>query len=247
MLYFSLSVEMTLPISLTSISSRLDILGRTLRILLNQTLKPSGIYVYLSRDPYGIDEGCKVLPKDLQILFATESLLHLRWVENTGPYCKILPFSKEFPNTPVLVVDDDTKYLPTLVERAYALWLQHQCCITFRATEMNLETSYSTWPNAAGRTAIPLFAKGNGGIVYHTSWFQDPRIHDFAKYKELAPLADDVWLNAWRIQQNIPCYCDPEPSFAHTVSTRKCLFQINESKNDETIRATWAYVFGSQS
>jgi len=234
---------MTLPISLTSISSRLDLLGRTLRILLNQTLKPSGIYVYLCKEPYGIDEGCSSLPTDLQILFATEPLLHLRWVENTGPYCKLLPFAKEFPNTPVLVVDDDTKYLPTLVEQAYALWKEHQCCITFRATIFDSSTPYMTWPSAANTKAVTLFAKGNGGIVYHTSWFQDPRIHDFSTYRRIAPLADDVWFNAWRMKQEIPCYCSPEASFVHSVSNKKCLFQINESKNDATIRDTWAYVF----
>jgi hypothetical protein len=237
---------MTFPISLTSISSRLDLLVRTLRILLNQTLKPSGIYVYLSKEPYGIDEGCSSLPKDLQILFATEPLLHFRWVENTGPYRKLLPFAKEFPNTPVLVVDDDTKYLPTLVERAWALWQLHHACITFRATILDLSTSYMTWPNASGKTAVTLFAKGNGGVVYHTSWFQDARIHEFAKYRELAPLADDIWLNAWRIKQGISCYCEPEASFTHSVSNRKCLFQINESKNDETLRVTWAYVFADE-
>jgi hypothetical protein len=236
---------MTLPISLTSISSRLDILARTLRLLLNQTLKPSGIYVYLCREPYGIDEGCKELPSDLKVLFATEPLLHLRWVENTGPYCKILPFAKEFPNTPVLVVDDDTKYVPTLVERAWNLWKEHECCITFRATVLDVSTSYMTWPNAAGQKAITLFAKGNGGIVYHTSWFQDSRIQDFSVYRQIAPTADDVWLNAWRIQQNIECYCATEASFVHSVNKGKCLFQINESKNDEMIRAVWAYVFSN--
>lgn len=232
-----------LPISITSISTRLDLLVRTLRILLNQTLKPSGIYVYLSRESYGLDDGCKELPKDLKLFFATEPLLHLRWTENTGPYRKLLPFAKEFPDTPVLVLDDDTKYLPTLVERAWKLWNEHKCCITFRATILDLSTAYMTWPNASGKKAITLFTKGNGGVLYQTSWFQNPRIQDSLKYLEVAPLADDVWFNAWRIQQNIECYCDTESSFIHSVTNRKCLFQINESKNDTTIRLTWEYVF----
>lgn len=236
-----------IPISITSISSRLDLLVRTLRILLNQTLKPSGIYVYLSKEPYGLDEGCSDIPKDLKLLFATEPLLHLRWTENTGPYRKLLPFAKEFPNTPVLVLDDDTKYIPECVERAWNLWNQHKCCIAFRATVLDLSTAYMTWPNAAGQKAITLFTKGNGGVVYHTSWFQDSRIQDPSNYLSIAPLADDVWFNAWRIQQNIDCYCASETSFVHSVTNRKCLFQINESKNDETIRATWAYVFTPQS
>jgi hypothetical protein len=236
---------MTLPISLTSISSRLDILARTLRLLLNQTLKPSGIYVYLSKEPYGIDDGCRELPSELKVLFATEPLLHLRWTENTGPYRKLLPFAKEFPNTPVLVVDDDTKYVPTLVERAWTLWQEHRCAIAFRATVLDVSTSYMTWSNAAGQKAITLFTKGNGGVVYHTSWFQDSHSQDSSIYFKVAPLADDVWLNAWRIKQNIECYCDTEASFVHSVNKGKCLFQINESKNDETIRATWAYVFAS--
>jgi hypothetical protein len=214
-----------------------------MRILLNQTVKPAGIYVYLSREPYGIDEGIKVLPRDLQLLFSTEPLLHLRWVENTGPYRKILPFAKECPDTPVLVVDDDTKYLPNLVERAVGLWEKHRCCIAFRATVFDSSTSYATWASAAGQKAVTLFTKGNGGVLYHTSWFQDSRIQDAALYNNLAPLADDVWLNAWRIKQDIHCICEVESSFTHTVSNRKCLFQINETKNDETIRKVWEFVF----
>ena len=235
-----------LPISLTSISSRLDLLGRTLRILLNQTMKPSGIYVYLSKEGYGLDEGCKELPKDLKLLFATEPLLHLRWVENTGPYRKLLPFAKEFPDTPVLVLDDDTKYVPTLVETAWKLWQEHMCCIAFRATIFDSSTPYMSWPSATDKKAVTLFTKGNGGVVYHTAWFQDLRIQDSTIFLKVAPLADDVWFNAWRIKQEIPCYCSPEASFIHSVSNKKCLFQINESKNDATIRETWATVFTEQ-
>jgi hypothetical protein len=233
---------MTLPISLTSISSRLDMLVRTLRILLNQTLKPSGIYVYLSKEGFGIDDGCVNLPRELQLLFATEPLLHLRWVPNTGSYRKLLPFAKEFPNTPVLVVDDDTKYVPTLVERAYALWMRNSCCVAFRATVIKPGESYATWENAAGKKDTMLFTKGNGGVVYHTSWFQDEAIHDVGVYGSIAPTADDVWFNGWRIKKGVPCVCDTESSFVHSVHAGKTLFQINESKNDGILRATWDYL-----
>ena len=239
---------MTLPISLTSISTRLDILPTTLRILLNQTLKPSAIHVYLSKEPSRIsemDSGCSSLPDALEELFRAEPLLHLHWTTNIGSHKKLLPFCKEFPNTPVLVVDDDTVYEETLVETAFRLWEEHKCCISFRATTYLEGKQYSFWPNASGKKGIQIFHKGNGGVVYHTSWFQDPVIHDATVFKKLSETADDVWFNAWRMKQGIECYCYTRCLFKSSIPVKTSLFHINEAKNDETIQNVWKFVFGT--
>ena len=234
---------MTLPISLTSISSRLTILPKTLQRLLNQTLKPSAIHVYLSKDPSLMDEGCTEIPSVLQDMFDNEPLLHLHWTEDLGPHTKLLPFCKEFPDTPVLVVDDDTVYEETLVSHAFSLWQHHRCCISFRATLFNEIQEYRYWPNAAGKKEVRIFHKGNGGIVYHTSWFQDPAFHDASVYKKVAKTADDVWFNAWRMKKEIPCYCYIRCLFKSSIPVKSTLFHINESKNDETIKQVWDVVF----
>lgn len=240
---------MTLPISLTSISSRLTILPRTLRCLLDQTLKPSAIHVYLSREPSRIttmDSGCSAdLPEELQSMFATEPLLHLHWTENLGPHTKLIPFCQEFPNTPVLVVDDDTLHESTLVETAFYLWCEHKCCISFRATLFNKDEEYRLWPNAAGKRDVLVFHKGNGGVVYHTSWFQDPAFNNPEIFKKIAETADDVWFNAWRIKQGISCYCYVRCLLKYSIPVKSTLFHINESKNDETIRDVWRYLLPS--
>jgi hypothetical protein len=233
---------MSLPISLTSISSRLSILPKTLRSLLTQTLKPEGIHIFLSKEPFGLDQGCTSLPLELQTLLATEPLLHLHWTENLGPHTKLLPFAKLFPNTPVLVVDDDTIHEPTFIETAFQLWKEHQCCISFRATIMIPDIPYRFWLDAAGEKAIPIFHKGNGGIVYHTSWFQDPRIQDSQVFLKLCPTADDIWFNVWRMRQGILCYCTKKPMIQKSLPVPVGLFQTNESKNDAILKDVLKYI-----
>lgn len=233
---------MSLPISLTSISSRLHILPKTLKSLLTQTLKPEGIHIFLSKEPFNIDQGCTSLPGELQALLDAEPLLHLHWTENHGPFRKLLPFAKLFPNIPVLVVDDDTIHESTFVETAYTLWKEHQCCISFRATIMSPEHPYRTWFDGAGETSIGLFHKGNGGVVYHTSWLQDLRIHDSSIFLKFCPTADDIWFNVWRMRQGIPCYCTKKPMIQQSLPVPVGLFQTNESKNDAILKDVLKYM-----
>lgn len=236
---------MTLPISLTSISSRLDILPKTLRSFLNQTLKPAAIHIWLSKEPAGMDEGCKTLPIELQTLLATEPLLHLHWTDNIGPYRKLLPFAKLYPDTPVLVVDDDTIHSEEFVATANMLWNEYKCCISFRATVFNKDEHYRLWPNAARKKGIDIFHKGNGGTVYHTSWFQDPLIHDSASFLRLAPTADDVWFNLWRMKKGISCYCYIQCLIQRSIPVKTTLFHTNESKNDDFIKGVSDFIMRS--
>jgi len=230
---------MSLPISLTCISSRLSILPKTIRSLLNQTLKPSSIHVFLSKESYGIDDGCLSLPMELKILFATEPLLHLHYTPNIGPYRKIIPFSQLFPDTPVLVVDDDTIYKSDFIETAYSLWKLHSCSSSFRAVPIQ-NSEYVNWPAASGEKDILLFAKGNGGVVYHTSWFQDNRFH--SNYSDLAPFADDIWLNIWRISLSIPCYAHSKSFIQSSIPTKTNLFLTNETQNDSIFQSVWKFL-----
>ena len=234
---------MSLPISLTSISSRLHLLPITINSLLTQTKKPESIHLWLSKEPFGIDEGCQRLPQELQALLEREPLLHLHWTENIGPHTKLLPFAKLYPNTPVLVIDDDTLYEPTFIESASTLWEKHKCCIAFRATIMILEDPYMSWLDGAKEKSIYLFHKGNGGVVYHTSWFQDPKIHDTKVFLDICPTADDIWFNVWRMKQQISCYCAPRCMIQKSLDVPIGLFQTNESKNDAIIKAVHKYIF----
>jgi hypothetical protein len=237
---------MNLSISLTSIGSRLETLPKVLRSLLNQTVKPARIMVYLSKEPFpqGIDKGCKMpLPRSLQILFATEPLLHIRWVSNHGSYRKLVPFVQEFPNELVLTVDDDILYDPKLVESALGLWTKYKACISFNCTVFKKNTPYLMWPGAQPNSeSVDYFAKGNAGVLYHTSWFQDPRFADAANFLTLAPLADDVWFNFWRMALNIPVYYSTTKTRTQQIGTKTSLFEFNNTKNDAQIELVSEYL-----
>lgn len=234
---------MSLPVSLTTIASRLPLLPDIIKSLLTQSLKPESIHIWVSKDPFLIDSGCDTqLPSEFEELLSSDSSIILHWTPNIGPYRKLLPFAHLYPNTPVLVVDDDTVYEKNFVEVAYTFWNQLKCCIAFRSTILDPDMPYSQWLDGAGQEAIGLFHKGNGGVVYHTSWFQDSRIHDSSVFLNMCPTADDIWFNVWRIKQRIVCYCPPSHCIQKSLKTSNCLFQTNESKNDAILKEVLNYI-----
>jgi hypothetical protein len=103
---------------------------------------------------------------------------------------------------------------------------------------MILDEPYMSWLDGEKETSIYLFHKGNGGVVYHTSWFQDPKIHDTKVFLDICPIADDVWFNLWRMK-----HCAPRCMIQKSLDVPIGLFQTNESKNDAIIKAVHKYIF----
>ena len=52
--------------SLTTISSRIDTLYLVVKSLYEQTCKLNCLYLFISRDPYLLDEGIKTIPQNLK-------------------------------------------------------------------------------------------------------------------------------------------------------------------------------------
>lgn len=105
-------------ISLTTIAQRLDLTYVTIRSLIRGNLLPDAIYLFLSREPFLLDEGVDADGKHRRSLDRIERLkaefqnLHVVFVSNTGPRRKLLPLLREKWQEDCLIVtvDDDTIY-----------------------------------------------------------------------------------------------------------------------------------------
>ena len=132
-------------VSLTSISPRVNKLITTLKSILNQTVIPDKIFLYLSEEEYLIDKGFKnkILPNHLKkFINENSNILELNWVENTGPYRKLLPTLKKKwkENCLIITIDDDFIYNKNLIEKHIYYYHIHNCCIGFRGkTYKNLD------------------------------------------------------------------------------------------------------------
>ena len=195
---------MSLFVTLTSTSTRLTILRHTLLSLLDQSLKPDRIVVCLSKEPYLTDEGIDVMPDWFQLML-DHGEVEVNWVENTGPYRKLIPVYRQSKEDDWIVTcDDDVIYgagwLASLVKAGKA---HPEAIVCGRAkypanNPWKGMQSYLNWPLvAAGSTGKELMPIGIAGVLYRKPLLDDG-IMQSNDFKQLAPKQDDLWFNLAR-------------------------------------------------
>ena len=195
-------------ISLTSFPARFKSLPLALRALLNQTLKPDRIILWLT------EEECKNIdiPQDINIL--TNYGIEIKYAPiNLKPHNKLYFTLKENPNSIIISVDDDNIYSPKLVERLYKAHKEHPKCVCCNmAHEITLKNGipdkYDNWNGGApGKEGISNYyvALGVGGVLYPPNCF-DKEYFNINLITELALTADDLWLKFTELRLGIPVY-----------------------------------------
>ena len=92
---------------MTSIFINQERLLKTLESMVAQSHLPSTIYLYLSEESYILDTGFKgkeITNKKLLSFIEKNSLIEVKWVENTGSYRKLLPLLKEKWNEDCIII-----------------------------------------------------------------------------------------------------------------------------------------------
>jgi len=237
---------MSLPIyvSLTSIFQNQDELLLTLKSILNQSLKPNAIYVYLSCEPYLLDKGFaekKITNRSLLNYILTNDII-IKWVKNTGPYRKLLPLLKDKWNEDCLIItiDDDTEYHKDLLDNLYKDYIKHKCVINYRGFTPscnNIETlQYNN--NSRSKTIqnkyIYNFPTGKGGILYHPTFFHKTGdiIFNEDYFNEACPTGDDIWFCLLRIYNKIDSYIDNKPYMIKDNTKKEFALYSNYNHKD---------------
>lgn len=195
---------MSLIVTLTSTSTRLPVLRHTLLSLLDQSHKPDRIVVCLSKEPYLIDQGIDTLPDWFQRML-DHAEVEVNWVENTGPYRKLVPVYRAATDEDWIVTCDDdviygTEWLATLVQSGKDHPAAIVCGRARRPAKnpWKVRQSYINWPLVEpGSTGKELLPIGIAGVLYRKPLLDDGimRSDDF---KQLAPKQDDLWFNLAR-------------------------------------------------
>jgi len=201
-------------VSVTSIYKNQERLCKTLLSLKNQTLRPNKIYVYLSREPYLLDDGFKNGITD-ELLFneLRNPIYQVVWTKNEGSYRKLLPILRQkwAENCVIITVDDDVMYTEGLVEELYFDFLDKGCSIGYRG--FISDKPVTQYKNSLSRKKISEglynFATGKGAILYHPSFFHktSKEIFDSNIYlSDNFKTKDDIWFYIMRIKNNINLY-----------------------------------------
>jgi protein O-GlcNAc transferase len=186
-----------LIVSLTSYPKRFNVLPITIQSLLNQTVKPDRIILWL------YEKDFEYLPTSVSNLerFGLQILLIK---DDWKSYKKIIPTLENFPNSYIITCDDDVLYRPTLIEELVDFYQRVGGIVAQRAHIIQFESNgelapYLNWLDKTPvrdfyETRSPLiFPTGAGGVLYPPNCFHD-NVIDIAKALELCPTADDVWL-----------------------------------------------------
>ena len=190
-------------ISLTSIYKNQNILYKTLKTLLQQSICVNQIYLYLSSDEFFLDTGFKakkITDKNLSYLLKKNKFkITLKWVKNIGSYRKLVPLLKQKWKEDCIIIttDDDTAYNKDLVKNLLTDYTTHKCVISYRGFTPRMQTLYDFNYEKRRRHVDKHkynFATGKGGILYKPQFFhKTPIILREDIFLKLCPHQDDVW------------------------------------------------------
>ena len=237
-----------LIISLTSFPERIDYLYLNLCSLLNQTLKPDLIYLWLAEDEYPNKENN--LPQN--ILNLRDKGLTINWCDNLKSYKKLIYTLKNHPQDLIISADDDIYYPEKWLELLYISYLQEPGIIhCHRAHQVKFNDtgnikSYNEWPDCitTEKTSYLNFFTTGGGVLFPPETLYKDALNK-ELFLHLCPTSDDIWfwamaiLNKTKIKvvdNNINHITAINPECEDTDTKATTLYQINKTQNDINIK-----------
>jgi hypothetical protein len=195
-------------ISLTSFPPRFNMLHYCLKSLLNQTLKPDKIILFLTNEEIDNVENLPEPVKELVRYGITIETVQ----ENIKPHNKYYYAMQKFPESIVITVDDDCFYNRKFVEAMYESYVKHPNSISARRVhkmaikDKNELSSYNEWKfeyKKIKKPSLELIAAGSAGSLYPPG-IMPKETFNIELIRNLCLDADDIWLKFMEIRNGIP-------------------------------------------
>ena len=191
-------------VSLTSFPARINEVKYAIFSLLQQTVKPTKLILWLAFEQFPGRE--KDLPPDL--LKLCDNGLSIEWCTDIRSYKKLIPSLVSYPNALVITADDDIFYPDTFVEKLLIENAQYpDCVVAYSVHRINVKSRdiapYSTWERCVSndRPSFLNFLTGAAGALYSSRLLHQDIIKS-ELFMKLCPQADDVWFNAMSVLNN---------------------------------------------
>jgi hypothetical protein len=208
---FTRSERNGIIVSFTTIPSRLPVLEPCIKSLINQSVAPDAIVLWLCEDDYfGKNAISKDSIPEYINNYEKKGLLTIKWTKNIGPFTKLIPALSEFPDKKIVTADDDTIYPRNWLKRLLSVSDNNPGDIVcYRGSEMVMNNAklepYNTWPEfTRKKKSMFLFCKGKDGVLYPPKSFTN-EVFNEAVFRELTPFSDDVWFKAMAILNGTNC------------------------------------------
>lgn len=200
-------------VSLTTIPERIGEIHVCIDSLLRQSLKPDMVLLWLNMSEVSGRPVVRpdTLPRSLTRL--VDRGLTIDWCPNIGPYCKLVPTLRKYPEATVVTADDDICYpsywLQELVEAKNREPQYVHCHRAHRMTygDDGALFPYNQWETYAEghfEPSFDIFPTGVGGVIYAPGDLH-PDVLDEKAFLELCPKADDIWFKAMSLRNGVMC------------------------------------------
>jgi len=191
-------------VSLTTYGKRLNQVYLTIESLMQQSLKPNKIILWL-------DYGCqdKQLPQLLKKQMSRG--LEIKFCNDICSYKKLIPSLKLYPNDVIITADDDLFYNVNMIENLVLPYLQNPNYIYFnRGHKIKFLKDeiapYNKWEwNINSIEESPLnFPTSGGGALFPPNSFNQEVLNE-SVFMDICPLADDIWFKAMSLYNGTQC------------------------------------------
>ena len=185
-------VPRDLIVSLTSYPSRIGTVNQTIESLLDQSLKPDKLILWLAPEQFPNEEAN--LPQKL--LDLQDQGLTIDWYHDIGPYKKLIPTLKKYPDAIIVTADDDNIYERDWLKKLFDGYQQFphdiQC---HRVTKFFYNGRFNTIAGGHDYYKGSSFLNklvGLGGVLYPPHCFYKDILNE-ELFMRLAPTNDDQW------------------------------------------------------
>lgn len=227
-----------LIVSFTSFPARIDDVWKVVECIKRQSILPGKIILWLSKDQFQSKDN---VPDKL--IKCQDDLFEIRYVDgDIRSHKKYYYTILEYPDCDFITCDDDVFYDPDMIKRLLDTSNKFPGCIVanhtshIQITDNGELLAYSTWGDNE-----PAYAKndriqiGVGG-VYYPAHSLHPLVTNKDLFMELAPLADDIWLNCMARLNHTQIVQSPEVLIPLSIeSNAPTLSSVNigaEHRND---------------
>lgn len=191
-------------ISLTTFPARIHQVHNVINSLLNQSVKPDKIVLYLSL----VEFPNRIVPPQLDAL-TKNSVFEIRFVsENFKSYKKLVHALADFSHANIITVDDDIIYPKNMLSQLLRCHARHPkdvCANRIRTIKIEdgAIAPYSEWQLSEKRLmprrhGYKNFFCGAGGVLYPPKSLH-PDVLNNQKFMKLCPNQDDVWFWAMAV------------------------------------------------
>jgi hypothetical protein len=237
--------EHEIIVSLTTYGKRLYDVYLAIESIMQQTLQPNRIILWLGDELKGTD-----IP--LTLCRQQKRGLEIRYCKDIGSYKKLIPSLIALPSAAIITVDDDNLYSFDLIENLVNAYKKNPLlihCIRMHRMKLrndNTLEKYLKWTMNCGLFDVsPLnFPTGVGGVLYPPHCFKE-EVFNEKVFMDICKYADDVWFKAMALLNNV----SSQKVFSHNKNGNDflsndnvqdiSLWRINKTMNDIQLKAVF--------